>query len=193
MENSPIEIFKKWFSEELHLTGARIPSAVCLSTNGSDNFPNARFVSFKEIVNDSFIITGPLNSKKGIEINRNNHVALTFWWTETERQIRIQGKATKIPEKLADKYFAKRNRESQIVSKVSNQGEEVTDISMLHKAYQEMENINKNSALSRPKNWGGYFIEPIRIEFLEFKSTRFHDRKLFELKKGIWNMKQVQP
>ena len=40
MRNSPIEIFKEWYKEELRLTEVRIPTTVCLSTHGTDEFPN---------------------------------------------------------------------------------------------------------------------------------------------------------
>ena len=79
MEITPIEYFNKWFNEELQLTKVRIPTACCLSTIGTDDYPNARFVSLKGIINNSFIVTGPVTSRKGIEINRSSKVALTFW------------------------------------------------------------------------------------------------------------------
>lgn len=190
---SPIELFNKWYNEELNLTTVKIPSACCLSTIGIDGFPNARFVSLKEVTSNHFIITGPTTSRKGIEINSNNKVALTFWWTETERQVRIQGTATKISEKLADKYFAERNRESQIVSIISNQGKEIKNIDMLIQKYSEAEKQFFNIKLKRPEDWGGYLIEPLRIEFLEFKPNRFHERKLYEFSNRNWSLKQLQP
>ena len=193
METTPIEIFSKWFSEEINLTKVSIPTACCLSTIGTDNYPNARFVSLKGIVNKNFIVTGTLTSRKGLEINETNKVALTFWWTETERQVRIQGNAIALNKNLADKYFSERNRDSQIVSIVSNQGEILDDIEILNKKYTEIEIKTSNQLLTRQGNWGGYEIEPFRIEFLEFKTTRFHDRKLYELKNGQWKETALQP
>lgn len=193
METNPIIIFNQWFDEELNQTKVRIPTACCLSTIGSDEYPNARFVSLKGIVENKFIVTGTLSSRKGIEINETNKVALTFWWTETERQVRVQGDAKQISLELADKYFAERNRDSQIVSIVSNQGQQLNDIETLNKKYQETETVFLNQLLTRPENWGGYSIEPIRIEFLEFKPTRFHDRKLYQLTNGQWTKTDVQP
>lgn len=190
---TPIEIFSQWFDEELSLTKISIPTACCLSTIGTDNYPNARFVSFKGLIENNFIITGTLTSRKGIEINETKKVALTFWWTETERQVRIQGNTTLISNELADKYFAERNRDSQIVSIVSNQGQPLKDLEALNIKYQEVETTLSNQTLTRPENWGGYSIEPIRIEFLEFKPTRFHDRKLYELKNGQWTKTELQP
>ena len=190
---NPLQLFTQWYNEELKLTKVRIPSACCLSTIGLDDFPNARFVSLKEIVEDAFIVTGPLASRKGLEIGKCNKVALTFWWTETERQVRIQGEAIEIADNLADKFFWERPFDSQIVSLISRQGEEINDIETLNKKYQETEAVFSDKTISRPDNWGGYSINPKRIEFMEFKSTRFHDRKLFEIKNGQWTLKQIQP
>ena len=92
----PFLTFEEWYQEELNQTQVNIPSACCLSTNGLDGYPNARFVSLKEITNGAFVVTGPLNSRKGLEISQSSKVSLTFWWTLTERQVRIQGDAETI-------------------------------------------------------------------------------------------------
>lgn len=193
MEINPIDIFKKWFDEELNLSKVSIPTACCFSTIGTDNYPNARFVSLKGVKEGNFIVTGTLTSIKGIEIRNSSKVALTFWWTETARQVRIQGNAKMISNELADKYFGERNRDSQIVSIVSKQGQTLNDISELNEKYKEIEVNFANQSLTRPENWGGSAIEPIRIEFLEFKPTRFHDRKLYQLINGQWTITDLQP
>lgn len=187
----PLEIFNRWFEEELKLSKAQIPTAVCLSTVGKDNHPNARFVSYKEMIEDSFIITGPLNSRKGTEIGYNDKVSLTFWWTETERQVRIQGMATKLSAQLADKYFKERDRNSQAVSSVCEQGKEIDNLKKLEQ--KVLEKASKKINIERPANWGGFSIKPIRIEFMEFKKSRFHDRKLYEFENDTWSLKQIQP
>lgn len=187
----PIAIFTRWFNEELKLSNVRIPTAVCLSTIGIDNFPNARFVSFKEVIDNSFVITGPLNSRKGLEIENNNNVSLTFWWTETERQIRIQGVATKISEQLADRYFEERSANSKAVSSVCEQGKDIDNLEVLEK--NVLNKVMENMEIKRPETWGGFSIEPIRIEFMEFKKTRFHHRRLYEFENGKWCIRQIQP
>ncbi|WP_338815657.1 pyridoxal 5'-phosphate synthase (plasmid) [Bernardetia sp. Wsw4-3y2] len=193
MKNSPtpIKLFEKWFSEEEKLSKLSVPTAVCLSTIGLDGFPNSRFVSLKEVIEESFIITTSFDSRKGAEIEVNNKVALTFWWTETQRQVRIQGIATKIDKELAQKYFYERDLDSQIVSLICQQGKETDDIKALEKEVLEMSLTNPKIEI--PKNWGGYSIKPIRIEFMEFRKTRFHDRKLYEMRNNEWTLKQLQP
>jgi pyridoxamine 5'-phosphate oxidase len=190
---NPIQQFDQWYKEELQSSTASIPSACCLSTIGTDGYPNARFVSLKEIKNDSFIITGPLLSRKGIEISAIPKVALTFWWEATQRQIRIQGDATAISEADADKYFSERDRESQIVSHASKQGNPIDEISFVAQIYQNVALQFQGKAIPRPGNWGGFSILPLRIEFLEFKPTRFHERKLFERTDEGWTSTLLQP
>ena len=139
MKTSPIETFKEWYKEELLKTEVRIPTAVCLSTHGTDEFPTAR----------------------------------------------------KIPETLADKYFYSRDLNSKIVSSICEQGKEIKDAKLLEKEMQKW--VSRKERVDRPKDWGGFSIDPVRIEFMEFKATRFHDRKLFELENGKWMGKQLQP
>jgi pyridoxamine 5'-phosphate oxidase len=190
---NPFQLFKQWYDEEYTLTKVRIPAACCLSTIGLDGFPNARFISLKEVIEETFVVTGPLTSRKDLEIEKSNKVSLVFWWTETERQVRIQGEAASISDKLADKYFVARGVDAQIVSTVSEQGKEIRDLDTLNKQYQETERLFKNKAIARPSNWAGYSITPVRMEFMEFSATRFHDRKLYEVMNGKWIVKQIQP
>ena len=187
----PLTLFAKWFYEELTLSAVQIPTAVCFSTEGIDGFPNARFVSFKELRNDAFVITGPLNSRKGIEVENNARVALTFWWPVTERQIRIQGEATTISKQQADNYFNERDPHSQAVSLLCEQGKEMDNLELLEK--QVLERVAEKKKITRPENWGGFAIKPVRIEFMEFKKTRFHHRKLYVKENNKWISKQIQP
>lgn len=188
---NPIVLFEKWWKEEQKVSTTKHSSAVCLSTLGLDGFPNARFVSLKEIMEEQFVITTSFSSRKALEIENNSKVALTFWWQQTEKQIRVQGTATKIPTALAQKYFKERNLASQIVSSISKQGQESNAIELLEKELEQR--ILKQKKIEMPKDWGGYFISPLRIECMEFKNTRFHDRKLYTKENNEWVCKQLQP
>jgi pyridoxamine 5'-phosphate oxidase len=190
---NPFQIFLAAHGQELLKSKLRIPSACCLSTIGLDGYPNARFVAFKEMKNEAFIVCGPLHSRKSVEMTHDPKVALTFWWTATEIQVRIQGDAVQIPASDADKYFRERAREVQIISLVSMQGQPVEDMEALNSKLLEKEAALENEDIQRPENWGGYAINPLRIEFLEFNSSRFHKRTLFQKEGDLWTMKLLQP
>ncbi|MCT4124051.1 pyridoxine/pyridoxamine 5'-phosphate oxidase [Elizabethkingia anophelis] len=188
-----ISLFNNGLEREMQVHKQKLPYACCLSTEGLDGFPNARFVSLKEIKNEEFVITGTLTSRKGEEISYNNKVALTFWWPETQQQVRIQGEVRLISGSVLDSYFSERNRESQIVSVVSDQGKELHDLNELILKFDAVANNTEISEIRRPDNWGGYAIVPFRIEFLVFSESRFHDRTLYERKDQIWQKKKIQP
>jgi len=190
---NPLLIFEKWFSKEKELNNLTLPAACCLSTIGLDGYPNSRFVSLKEISNESFVITGPLNSRKGYEIENSPKAALSFWWTFTERQIRIQGDVSKIPTPNAEIYFGQRNRDSKIVSTVFEQGKKIQSVAHLQKHFEEQKGEIENKEIECPENWGGIYIKPIRIEFMEFKKSRLHERSLYELVNNEWEITILQP
>ncbi|OUS01105.1 pyridoxamine 5'-phosphate oxidase [Flavobacteriales bacterium 33_180_T64] len=190
---NPLEKFDKWYTEETKRSALRIPSACCLTSIGTDGYPNSRIVSLKEILENKFVITGPLNSKKGIELLTNPKASLTFWWTETERQVRIQGDAIQIEDKLADIYFSERNKESQIVSQICQQGTEIEDLTELTSLFEKSKTEYNNIKISRPKHWSGFYIIPKRIEFMQFKKDRFHFRELYTKDNNLWDKIILQP
>lgn len=190
---NPFLKFEEWYKQEFSKTSVRIPSACCLSTIGLDGYPNARFLSLKTVENSSFIITGPTNSRKGLELNATPKAALTFWWTETERQVRIQGNALPLEDELAEQFFRERNKESQLISLIFDQGKEVANHNDLSLAFTEAQKENNGQEIPRPENWGGFRITPIRIEFLEFDQSRLHKRLLFFKEKAEWKSVSLQP
>jgi pyridoxamine 5'-phosphate oxidase len=72
-------------------------------------------------------------------------------------------------------------------------GELLEDIIHLESKFQELEEEFRNKPVPRPENWGGYYIVPVRIEFLKFKKSRFHERVLYKRKDEDWTRELLQP
>lgn len=86
-----------------------------------------------------------------------------------------------------------RSRESQLLSILSDQGEVLKSRHDLEKKLEAFEANFEGKALKRPNDWGGFYISPYRIELLEFKESRFHERRLFTKNKGEWEVMELQP
>ena len=58
-----------------------------------------------------------------------------------------------------------------------------------------LEEMNARVAFpySRPRDWCGYLIRPIRMEFMEFQKNRLHIRVLYLLQNGLWEVERLQP
>ena len=188
----PTDQFKDWFKKETDVTTSALPSACCLSSIGIDGYPNARFVSLKEVRDGLFIVTGSIVSRKGKEITKNPKVALTFWWPSTEKQVRVQGTTSIIDASRAEQYFQDRSHDSRIVSQISRQGEVLEDPEALQELFLEKKK-EKDKLIERPGHWLGFAIHPYRIEFLTFQKSRLHHRELFIQQNDRWTNKLLQP
>lgn len=189
----PFFTLTTWLNEHLASSKLKHPAACVLSTIGLDGFPNARNVALKEFRAPYLFITGAINTRKGLEIAEDPKVALTFWWEETARQIRIQGRATQITYEKANLYFSERPKEAQALSVVSAQGAALTSAEELEQKHNKLLETFKDTPILRPENWGGYKIDPNLVEFLEFKDSRFHERLLYIKNKEGWNTVRLQP
>ena len=90
-------------------------------------------------------------------------------------------------------YFEQRNRDSKIVSTVFEQGRKIQSTAYLIKLFDVQKEKLEGKEIKRPENWGGIYIKPIRIEFMAFKKSRLHERKLYERVNNKWKMIILQP
>ena len=67
-----------------------------LSTATTDGVPSARIVLLKGFTNEGFMFFTNYDSHKGTELAKNPKAALTFFWKELERQVRIEGTVEKV-------------------------------------------------------------------------------------------------
>ena len=96
-----------------------------LSTHLSEGGISSRVVLLKEVRDDGFIFYTNYNSSKGNSIAHDKRVCLSFFWQSMERQVIIQGIATKLSTKDSDQYFNSRPRGSQLGAHVSDQSKKL--------------------------------------------------------------------
>ena len=124
----------------------------------------------------------------------NPFAALNIHWGELERQIRIEGTVTKVDKAISDKYFAARPKESKIGAWASKQSNQLIDRKELEQKVQQLtEKYKDHEDIPRPDFWGGYQLNPTRIEFWQGRRSRLHDRINFELVKGSWVKSRLAP
>ncbi len=189
----PINLFLEWNKAATQNSPLQYPEAVCLSTVNARGEPEARFVALKEVSQAGFIFCTAFGSPKGLEVDANNSVALTFWWDHIERQVRIAGTATRISDKEADRYFSERRRDAQLIAWASAQSQPLSQLERLEAKLQEVEARFGGKEVPRPKNWGGYCVKPTRLEFQKIKTNRLHERTLFTCDANGWTKQLLQP
>jgi pyridoxamine 5'-phosphate oxidase len=190
--HDPFPLFEKWMEEAIE-GKVNEPTAMMLSTVSEDHKPSSRIVLLKLFSREGFHFFTNYNSRKGNEIKANSHVALLFFWPELEREVRIEGVATYSSSDISDQYFKERPFESQISAIISPQSQPVESREALEKLWKEKELSSIGEILERPAGWGGYFVQPERIEFWQGRPNRLHDRILFEKWDGKWELTRLAP
>jgi pyridoxamine 5'-phosphate oxidase len=189
----PVTQFEIWFDEALKAQIAE-PNAMNLATVNEDNRPSSRIVLLKGIENKKFLFYTNHQSKKGKALDNNPACALTFFWPELERQVRIEGIAERVNQATAEKYFQSRPRASQVGAWSSPQSIIIKDRSILQDRVSQIENKFLGlQVLPKPHQWGGYQIDPVMIEFWQGRASRLHDRIEYLKVDEKWKMHRLAP
>ncbi|MUV04944.1 pyridoxamine 5'-phosphate oxidase [Flavobacterium rakeshii] len=194
LPEDPISLFKKWFHEVEDFGAVAEVNAMTVSTIGKDGFPKARVVLLKQFTYEGFIFYTNYNSEKGKAIEANPNVCLSFFWHELERQVIIKGVAEKVSENISDGYFESRPEGSRLGAIVSPQSEVIPSRDFLENKLHDLENEYKGKEIPRPKNWGGFIVKPVEVEFWQGRPNRLHDRIRYKLQDDFsWLTDRLAP
>ncbi len=192
VDKNPFRQFENWLKEALD-SNEKEPTAMSLSTFGTDGFPQIRIVLLKFFNENGFVFFTNYSSEKAKSIKKNPSVSLHFFWPLLERQIRISGKAEKTSLEISEKYFAERPLESRIAAWASEQSKEIPSREFLEDRFEKYRKTFENNAPRLPSFWGGYNVVPQKFEFWQGRTNRLHDRILYEKEGEAWSIKRLAP
>lgn len=193
VSNDPITQFNKWFDEAIKAKVLE-PNAMSLATVSSDNRPSCRIVLLKGIEENKFLFYTNYQSHKGKELENNPVCALTFFWPELERQVRIEGIAGRVSENKSIEYFQSRPLDSQVSAWASPQSSIIQNRTILEDRVKQIEKkFEGNKVLPKPHQWGGYEVDPLLIEFWQGRESRLHDRLEYIKVDGSWQTHRLAP
>ena len=189
--SDPLAVFADWYDENTR-TGPKHPDAMALATVGADGRPSLRMVLLKGVVSGAFRFFTNTGSQKGSELRDNPHAALLFHFVALGRQVRVEGRVTRVPDADADAYFATRPRASQLSALVSPQSRPIARAE-LERLKTEAEARFSGAPVPRPGAWGGYDLIPERIELWIADESRLHHRHLFTRAGAGWSYQELGP
>jgi pyridoxamine 5'-phosphate oxidase len=189
----PILQFLKWLDEAI---AARTPepNAMTLATVDEAGRPAARLVLLKAVEPRGFSFFTSYSSRKGRELAANPHAALAFFWPELERQVRVEGRVSRLPRQESEAYFHSRPRGSQIAAWASSQSTIVSSRKPLEERLHRLQEKYAGGDIPIPPYWGGYLVVPTEIEFWQGRPSRLHDRLRYQVQPDkSWKIERLSP
>lgn len=191
-EEDPIELFRAWFAAARE-SGMLLPEAVALATAARDGQPSARMVLLKHVDSRGFVFYTNYGSQKARELDANPRAALCFYWAVLQRQVRVSGRVERVSAEESAAYFATRTRGSQIGAWASSQSERMGSREELEQRVRDAEAEFEGVDVPLPPFWGGYRLDPERIEFWQGRADRLHDRLEFSRDDRGWTPRRLYP
>jgi pyridoxamine 5'-phosphate oxidase len=192
IEANPFIQFEIWYRKH-KISAADEPSSVSLGTASENGSVSVRTVLLKDYSEEGFVFFTNYESKKALQLKSNNNAALLFYWPESGRQIRIEGKVEKVSQKISVDYHNSRPRGSRLSAWASRQSTVIPGREYLEDQYHYYKKKFYKHPVDKPPYWGGYRIIPRWFEFWQSGRFRLHDRISYSLKNGIWIIDRLAP
>lgn len=189
----PFTQFQRWFAEA---EAAQLleANAMTLATVDASGRPSARVVLLKGMSPDGFVFFTDYRSRKADELAANPQAALSFYWAELERQVRIVGPVERISTADSMAYFRSRPVGSQVGAWASHQSALLEDRALLMARVEELERQFGDAPIPWPTHWGGYRVIPRECEFWQGRPSRLHDRIFYtRLSETAWRRDRLSP
>jgi pyridoxamine 5'-phosphate oxidase len=189
----PFSQFQHWFNQALDADLPE-PNAMHLATVGADGQPSGRIVLIKGFDSAGVQFYTNYESRKGTQLFYNPNAALTFFWPELERQIRIEGVVERISPEVSYQYYSTRPLLSRIGAWASPQSRKLASRKQLEELFEQYHDKFEGQEPPIPPYWGGFLLKPTYFEFWQGRRSRLHDRIIYEQQSdGSWQTGRLAP
>lgn len=192
LQGDPVTQLEDWL-KAAEAAGNFDATAMCLSTANKAGRPSARYVLLKHLDARGLCFYTDSRSRKGRELTENPFAALTFYWPEMDRQVRVSGRIEPLPDADNEAYFNQRPIKSRIAAVASHQSQPIESRAALEERFKAVEIAFPEQDVPRNPSWGGYRLMPDEWEFWQGRRSRLHDRFVYTFDGTNWQIQRLMP
>lgn len=192
VSETPQELFLEWLQIAIHQEVPE-PHAMTLSTVDAQGQPDARVLILKNIDQNGWYFASSSESQKGKQLAQESKVALTFYWSQLGKQVRIRGEAVKTEKAISSADFLERSETARAGAFIGKQSAPLLNQKELDDALvRKLEEVKEDPNLVYSA-WELYCVSAYEVEFWQGKSDRKHTRLQYYLVGGQWVHRLLWP
>lgn len=191
--DAPVELFLSWL-HQAESAGVPEPHAMTVSTIGTDGIPDARMLVLKDITDEGqWCFAGRTDSVKGVQLAAQPAAALTFYWREQLRSVRVRGSISESTPEEAARDFLARHADARAVALTGQQSSTIPALD----SFRDGVNATRKELDATPERthekWTVWGLQPVTVEFWEGDKTRLHTRLRYTRAGTGWDKDLLSP
>jgi pyridoxamine 5'-phosphate oxidase len=189
---TPVELLEEWVRTAIESDVSQ-PHVMTLSTATTDGAPSARSLILKDITDEGLWFASLDSGPKGREIATNPRAALTFYWREQGRQIRVSGSIEKGPRAVSERDFLARKPGARAAAIAGPQSEVLASTEKFFQRVEEAKAIFEFRPDFVPDEWTAYLVRPESVEFWQAARDRDQIRLRYSRDGSGWAKNLLWP
>jgi pyridoxamine 5'-phosphate oxidase len=190
--DDPVSLFHEWLRHAAD-EGILAAHAATLATAEPGGGPAARVLILKDVDLDGWSFATHADSPKGRHLAEDDRVAMTFFWPQVGRQVRIRGRARPADHATSASDFLARPADSRVATLVGRQSQPLERPSDYAGALTEARARLTADPDLIAESWTVYVVRADSVEFWQAAHDRAHVRLRYQRADGMWTRTRLWP
>ena len=173
--DGPVSLFVSWLGQAVDAKVIE-PHVMTLSTVDQQGRPDARVVILRDVSAEGWQFTASATGAKGTQLAANPQAALSFYWREQGRQVRIRGRVAAAEPSVSAADFLAQSEGSRIADLVGRQSTVLQEPAGLARAMEAARQRLADDPRLVAQDYTVYVLTPAEAEFWQGDHQRQHIR-----------------
>ncbi len=190
--DEPVGLFVSWLRQAIDAKVIE-PQVMTLSTVDAQGRPDARTLILKDVSDGSWQFATSATSTKGAQLAASSQAAMSFYWREQGRQVRLRGQVSVADRATRDADFLARSDAARIASLVGRQSAVLPDPAALASAMEAARRRLADDPRLVAPDHTVYVLNPTEVEFWQGDHQRQHIRLRYRRSGAGWVTERLWP